>query len=168
MNKYNGRQEDFSYIKVDGSRIVIGYGLKEAENGLYEWYEVYLYKKQNSQITFDVVKDAIISDINERVKNKIIGGFMWNDKSVWLSEENQMNFAQAVVPATFKIGEEEDGTPIYHSFSTKTELKNFVEACVQWKQQCLSDGWAEKDAIDWQPYEELFSQPDPEPQIEEE
>ena len=67
-----------------------------------------------------------------------------------------MNFAQAVVPATFKIGEEADGTPIYQEFATKTELKNFVEACVAWKQQCLSDGWAEKDAMDWTPYEEAL------------
>lgn len=166
MNRYNGKQEDFSYIRDEGSRITVGYGLKEAENGLYEWYEVYFYKKQTSQISLDVVKGAIISDINERVKNKIIGGFVWNDKPVWLSEENQMNFAQAVVPATFKIGEQADGTPIYQEFNTKTELKNFVEACVQWKQTCLSDGWAEKDAIDWAPYKELFPQPEPQPEEE--
>lgn len=157
MKKYNGKQEDFSYIRDERSRIVIGYGLKNAENDLYEWYEVYLYKKQTSQISLDVVKDAIISDINERVKNKIIGGFVWNDKPVWLSEENQMNFAQAVVPATFKIGEKEDGTPIYQEFTTKTDLKNFVEACVLWKQTCLSDGWQEKDAIDWEPYEQALN-----------
>ena len=90
------------------------------------------------------------------MKALIIGGFVWNGKPVWLSEENQMNFAQAVVPATFKIGEDANGDPIYQDFDTKTELKNFVEACVAWKQQCLSAGWAEKDSIDWTPYAEAF------------
>jgi len=33
----------------------------------------------------------------------------------------------------------------------------FVEACVQWKQQCLSDGWAEKDGMDWEPYEQALN-----------
>ncbi len=157
MNKVSGLRSDFAYMSEDESRVVIGYDLKETDS-LCEWYEVYLYKKQNSQITLQMVKDAIITDINERVKNKIIGGFVWNEKPIWLSEENQMNFAQAVVPVTFKIGEEADGSPIYQEFTTKTDLKNFVEACVLWKQQCLNDGWAEKDGIDWSPYEALFPQ----------
>ena len=152
----SGTLADFSLIREDGSRIVIGYELKEVGNDLYEWFEVYLYKKQTSQVNFEMVKRAIIADINERVKANIIGGFVWNEKPVWLSEENQMNFAQGVIPVTFKIGEQADGTPIYQEFATKTELKNFVEACVAWKQQCLTDGWAEKDGIDWAPYEALF------------
>lgn len=156
MNKMSGTLADFSLIREDGSRIVIGYELKEVGNDLYEWFEVYLYKKQTSQVNFEMVKRAIIADINERVKANIIGGFVWNEKPVWLSEENQMNFAQGVIPVTFKIGEQADGTPIYQEFATKTELKNFVEACVAWKQQCLTDGWAEKDGIDWAPYEALF------------
>lgn len=156
MNKMSGTLADFSLIREDGSRIVIGYELKEVGNDLYEWFEVYLYKKQTSQVNFEMVKSAIIADINEKVKANIIGGFVWNEKPVWLSEENQMNFAQGVVPVTFKIGEQADGTPIYQEFATKTELKNFVEACVAWKQQCLTDGWAEKDGIDWAPYEALF------------
>ncbi|MBO5187119.1 MAG: hypothetical protein J6B91_08750, partial [Prevotella sp.] len=69
---------------------------------------------------------------------------------------NQLNFSQAVVPATLKIGEQEDGTPIYETFDTKTDLKAFNEACTLWKQQCLSEGYSEKDAIDWTPYEALF------------
>lgn len=156
MHKVCGLKSDFAYMKEDNSRVIIGYGLNETDS-LCEWYEVYLYKKQTSQITLDIIKSAIIADINEHVKNNIIGGFVWNDKPVWLSEENQMNFAQAVVPVTFKIGEEEDGTPIYQEFTTNTDLKNFVEACVLWKQQCLNEGWAEKDAIDWEPYEKAMN-----------
>lgn len=153
-NKYCGTAADYQPVSEDQSRVVVMYGL--TENGdKAEWYQLNFYKKQGRP-SFEQVKAAIIADINERVKAKIIGGFVWNGKPVWLSEENQMNFAQAVVPATFKIGEDVNGDPIYQDFNTKTELKAFVEACVQWKQQCLSDGWAEKDAIDWTPYAEAL------------
>ena len=155
-NKYSGNVSDFQPVVEDASRVVISYGLKELGDGKAEWFEVVFYKKQGKP-SFEQAKTAILADINERVKAKIIGGFVWNDKPVWLSEENQMNFAQAVVPATFKIGEQADGTPIYQEFTTKTELKNFVEACVTYKQQCLTDGWTEKDGIDWAPYEEALN-----------
>ena len=154
-NKYCGNVADFQPVSEDQSRVVIMYGLNPTEGENAEWYQIEFYKKQGRP-SFEQAKAAIIADINERVKALIIGGFVWNDKPVWLSEENQMNFAQAVVPVTFKIGEDADGDPIYQEFNTKTELKNFVEACVAWKQQCLSAGWAEKDSIDWTPYAEAL------------
>jgi hypothetical protein len=123
---------------------------------LYEWHEIYLPKTQNANLSLDIVKTAILNDINKRVKTAIISGFVWSENPVWLSEENQLNFSQAVVPATLKIGEQADGTPIYETFDTKTDLKAFNEACTLWKQQCLSEGYSEKDAIDWTPYEALF------------
>ena len=154
-NKYSGNVSDFQPVVEDASRIVISYGLEVVDGDKAEWYEVVFYKKQGRP-SIDQVKAAVIADINEHVKAKIISGFVWNDNPVWLSEENQMNFAQAVVPVTFKIGEQADGTPIYQEFNTKTELKTFVEACVAWKQQCLAAGWTQKDSIDWTPYEQAF------------
>lgn len=156
MNKVNGNQTSFAPIREDGSRIAICYGLKKLSKELYEWFEVYLPKKQTAQLTFDVVKQAILADINERVKTAIISGFVWEGNPVWLSEENQLNFTQGVVPVTFKIGEQEDGTPIYHEFTTAEDLKAFNDACIAWKQQCLTDGYTEKDSIDWTPYQQAF------------
>lgn len=156
MNKVNGKKTSFAPIREDGSRITICYGLKKLSKDLYEWFEVYLPKKQTAQLTFDVVKQAILADINERVKTAIISGFVWEGNPVWLSEENQLNFTQGVVPVTFKIGEQEDGTPIYHEFTTAEDLKTFNDACIAWKQQCLTDGYTEKDSIDWTPYQQAF------------
>ena len=152
-----GLATDFALVKDEGTRTVIDYGFEavaESENAT--WNELYFSKKQGKP-SFEQAKAAIIADINEQVKAKIIGGFVWNEKPVWLSEENQMNFAQAVVPVTLKIGEQEDGTPIYENFETKNALKAFCEACTLWKQQCLADGWAQKDGIDWTPYEEILN-----------
>ena len=162
MNKICGKQEDFSIFRVDGSRIVIGYGLKEAENDLYEWYEIYFYKKQKNSLSLQDVKDAIIGDINTRITNQIVGGFKWDGKPVWFSLENQINFSQSTAPCTIKIGENEDGSPVYVEFSTKAELKAFNDACLAWKNECLEAGRAEKENIDWTQYEELFPQDEPE------
>jgi hypothetical protein len=156
MNKVNGKKTSFAPVREDGSRITICYGLKKLSGDLYEWFEVYLPKKQTAQLTFDVVKQAILADINDKVKTAIISGFVWNDKPVWFSEENQLNFTQGVVPVTFKIGEQEDGTPIYHEFTTAEDLKAFNDACIAWKQQCLTNGYAEKDSIEWTPYQQTF------------
>ena len=154
-NKYCGTEADYQPVSEDQSRVVIMYGLNPTEGEMAEWHQIEFYKKQGKP-SFEQVKAAIIADINERVKALIIGGFVWNGKSVWLSEENQMNFAQAVVPVTLKIGEQADGTPIYQEFATKAELKAFNDACNRHKMEQLNAGWAEKDSIDWTPYAEAL------------
>lgn len=157
QNKYSGNVSDFQPVVEDASRVVISYGLEVAEDGeKATWYEVVFYKKQGRP-SLDAVKAAVLADINDHVKAKIVGGFVWNEQHVWLSEENQMNWAQAKCPATFKIGEQADGTPIYHEFETQDEMIEFFTACVQWKQQCLAAGWQEKDAIDWSIYEQALN-----------
>ena len=125
---------------------------------------MYLYKKQMSSLSLSDVKDAIVKDINDRTDEKILSGFVWNDKPVWLSSENQFNFSEAdrkaeknadILPITFKIGEQ-DGTPVYHTFETYEELDGFYTLAFAYINQCLVDGWREKDSIDWAPYEALF------------
>lgn len=156
MNKVNGTQNSYAPIREEGSRITICYGLKKLSGNLYEWIEIYLPKKQVSQITLEDVKAAIVADINERITNAIISGFVWEDKPVWYSLENQINFSQASAPAMLKIGEEENGTPVYHQFDTDAELRAFNEACLSWKNECLEVGRAEKEGMDWTPYENFF------------
>lgn len=104
--------------------------------------------------TMAEVKAFVLEVIDEQVKSKIISGFVWQEKPVWLSVENQLNFAHATAPVTLKIGEDADMAAIYHEFQTAAELEAFNISCNAWKQQCLADGWAEKDAVDWEAYEE--------------
>ena len=154
--KVNGKKADFALVREEGGRIIISYGLKKISNALYEWHEVVRYKKQVNNLNMEVVKSSIIEDINNRVRVKIVGGFVWNDKPVWLSEENQVNFAQAIAPVRLKIGEQEDGTSVYHDFETQEEVQSFFNECILWRQQVLSEGWSEKDAMTWEDYQELF------------
>jgi hypothetical protein len=169
-NKYCGNVSDYQPVLEDASRVVISYGLTELSDGKAEWYEVVFYKKQGKP-SFDAAKKAILADINARTDAKIISGFVWTPEGgdpipVWLSEENQRNFSeaqriaasmpQAILPVTFKLGEQADETPIYHTFETAEELTAFYLQAVAYINAMLAEGWQEKDSIDWTPYAEAL------------
>ena len=167
MNKINGKQSDFALMRTEGTQIVIGYGLKKITGSkLYEWYEIYVPKAQINQMSLQDVKDAIIKDIDDRTDARILNGYPFTPDGseepiiVWLSKESQTNFSEAqrlqIVPVKFKLNETADKEPIYHTFETTTELDRFYLGGVAYIQQCLQEGWAEKDGIDWEPYEKLF------------
>ena len=174
MNKMSGKKSDFSLIREENSRIVIGYDQKKITGkSLYEWYEVYLNKSETPQLTLKMVKDAIEADINAQTDEEILTGFVWTPEggepiNVWLSMENQNNYSEAyhiaerkpeaILPVTFKLGEKEDKTPVYHTFETFSELESFYLQGAAFKQATLTEGWQRKDAIDWTPYEALFPQ----------
>lgn len=163
----NGKKSDFDPIREEGSRIVIGYGLKKIKGtDLYEWFEIYIPKKTVNHLSLQDVKDAIINDIDARTDAKILNGYQFTPDgaeesiTVWLSKESQTNFSEAqrlqIIPVKFKLNETEDKQPIYHTFETIEELNRFYLGGVQYINQCLNEGWAEKDGIDWEPYEKLF------------
>lgn len=179
-NKYSGNVSDFQPVVEDRSRVVISYGLTELADGKAEWYEIVFYKRQNAKPTIEQVKKAVIADINKQTDEKILNGFPWailhgehagETVNVWLSEENQRNFSEAQrvagmtdganLPLQVKVSEGADGVPVYDSFETIQEITNFYLAGVQFINATLQAGWAEKDAIDWAPYEAALN-PQPE------
>ena len=153
MAKMYGPKECYAPIRENATQVIISYDkVADGKKNAY-WHEVYFNKNRNAKPSLDQIKEAVLADINQRVKTAIISGFTYEGNPVWLSQENQLNFSQAVVPATLKIGENQDGTPIYKTFSDADELKAFADACILWRQQCLQEGWQKKDSIDWSPYE---------------
>ena len=167
MNKINGKQSDFALMRTEGTQIIIGYGLKKITGTkLYEWYEVSIPKSQINQLSLQDVKDAIIKNIDDRTDAKILNSYPFTPDGaeepiiVWLSDESQRNFSEAhrlqTVPVKFKLNEDENKQPIYHTFETYEELNRFYLGGVAYIQQCLNEGWVEKDGIDWAPYEALF------------
>ena len=179
MNKVNGKKTSFAPVREDGSRITICYGLKKLSKDLYEWLEVYLPKKQTSQMSLQTVKNAIIGDINARTTERIISGFDYTVKhgwqadtavKVWLSKENQSDFhamhQQAddlTFPLLYKIGETADGMPVYEEFADADEMHTICTLTSQHVLSCQQDGWDRKDAIDWEPYKALFPEPEQSP-----
>lgn len=175
MNKIYGLLSDFALIYEDASRWILCYGLTPEEDGVHAtWYEIYFYKKQEGKPSIDRIKEAIRGDINSRTDAAILTGFSWTPEggspiSVWLSEENQRNFSEAqrlaavmpeaMLPITFKLGEDANGDPVYHEFSTSEELTVFYMQAVAYVNAQLQAGWQEKDGIDWSAYESALNPP---------
>ena len=138
--------------------LTVNTDIRETENG---------YEYLSKSVTLDHyptmadVKNAVWECINDRTDEKILTGFVWNGKPVWLSAENQRNFSEGqrmakgdptILPIIYKIGEAEDHTPVYHTFTTFEELDGFYKQVFSYINQCLNDGWAEKDNVDWTEY----------------
>lgn len=185
MNKVSGILSDFHYISEDENRVIIGYGLTQVTEEMYEWYEVYFYKIQMPPISLNTIKKAITNDINEWTKYYITNGFPYTIKhgaqqgtevSVWLSEENQENFhaihqsAEGITfPVHYKVGEnivreEQEGImieeiiPIYEDFANGEEMHQICIITTNHVLQCLNNGWSQKDSIDWTPYEDALNE----------
>lgn len=172
MSKVYGIIADYSPIFNDGGRVIIRYDMVVEKDNIHAtWYEVYINKKEKPNIIFDDVKIAILEDINSQTDENILSGFVWtpnggNPINVWLSTENQFNFKSAydlavqtngaTLPVTFKMGEDIEGNPIYHTFETMEDANDFYLKAVAYVNQCLNEGWARKDSIDWNDYSVFF------------
>lgn len=117
--------------------------------------------------TIDDVRQLFMAYVNGKTDEKILKGFVWNGKKVWLSTENQFNFKAAYdaavqtegasLPVKFKLGEDENGKPEYHTFEDFVEFTDFYMGALAYIQQCLTEGWEEKDGFDEKEYEDLLS-----------
>ena len=136
-----------------GNPIIIGYEDTDYCNVLVEYYR--------GQRTEAAMRKLIADWFDPETDQKILTGFRWNDKPVYLSTENQFNFKAAYdlaiqtngsnLPITFKLGED-NSMPVYHTFTTIEDLADFYTNAMLYIQQCLSEGWAKKDSFDWSLY----------------
>jgi hypothetical protein len=112
------------------------------------------------------VKDVVLGWMNKQIDDRILSGFEWNGMKIWLSSENQFNYKAAYdlavqtngmnLPVTFKFGDAE--TPVYHKFSTISEMSDFYFQSISYINNQLTEGWKEKDSFDWSGYEALLSE----------
>lgn len=117
--------------------------------------------------SIEEVKEFVIGVIDNQTDEKILNSYEFtpdgeeNPIVVWLSKESQTNFSEAhrlqIVPIKFKLNETVEKQPIYHEFVTFKELDRFYKGGVQYINQCLNEGWAKKDSIDWSPYEQALN-----------
>lgn len=152
------------------------YGAKERQDGLYKIgrnkYEArfgygtdgdngYNYRKQyRYKPTLEELKDEIIAIINNAVDLKILSGYRYNDKQVWLSMENQFNYKAAfdlvvqtkgkTLPVKLKLGTIDNAE--YEVFETLEEFMAFYSGAMAFVQKCLQEGWEEKDSINWEKF----------------
>ena len=165
MAKVYGLMKDYAPVRETYSQVIASYEMVAEPDGRHAtWHEVYFNKKQTGKPSATMMKDAIIADINAQTDEKILNGMVWNGIHVWLSAENQRNFSEAqrmaerygdaVLPLRFKLGENDDELPIYHTFETSADLDAFYKAAFAFVNQCLNEGWQRKDSIDWNDYKQ--------------
>ncbi len=136
----------------------VRWDVQEDSEGLNYMEEIFNHKPSVAEI-----KSLIIEWHNSQIDRKILKDFVWNDKPVWLSTENQFNFKSAYdltvqlqganLPVKMKLGELNDGSPSYYTFDTAEDFKDFYLASVEHIQTSLTNGWQTKDSIDWNEYE---------------
>lgn len=151
-----GRNDGIQQVGRRRWEVFYGYG-EDAGTG-YNFRLTLEYKPSVQEI-----RQIIIDQINANTDAKILDGFVWQGVKVWLSQENQTNFKAAydlnvqnggkMLPMKFKLGEDADGVPVYHTFEDMTEFADFYVSAVAHINKCLTDGWEEKDALDMTPYE---------------
>ena len=151
------RQDQVIKIGVKNYLLIYGYGTDEDGNG-YNFRKNYDHKPTKTELKEDITQ--LIDGITD---SKILQGFRWNEVTVYLSTENQMNFKAAfdlnmqtdglMLPVKFKLGEDAEGNAVYHTFENMEDFTNFYTSAVSYINQCLNEGWAEKDSLDMSSYE---------------
>ena len=158
---YENKPLAFEEVVSVGIRTsIMRFDIEETENG-WECEEICINHK-GLHLDAAEVKKIVIDRINAKTDARILSGFQWNGINVWLSEENQRNFSEAQrvalmtngqsLPVTVKLSEDAESNPVYHEFTSVEELTGFYLAAVAFIQQCLAEGWQEKDSIDWSLY----------------
>lgn len=159
MDKVYGspKRQDGLY-KIGREKYELIYGFGEDEQGGWNYRQRFNYLP-----TAEDVKRTIEAQINADTDSAILSGFVWNGKPVWLSSENQMNFKAAYdiardtdsanLPVKFKLGEDADGKPVYHTFTKLEPLADFISKVFAYINKQLNDGWTEKDGIDYSTFE---------------
>lgn len=164
MSKVYGTIAAYAPMREERSRTVVCYDPQPEPDGEHAtWHEVYFYHRRDGIPDLQRIKDAITADINERTRQRILSALTWNGKPVWLSTENQQDWKAAYdralqteganLPMKFKLGETEEGSPVYHTFNSLNAFGDFWDACIGHIHQCLTDGWAMKDGMDWSQYD---------------
>lgn len=144
--------------QIGRKRWELFYGFGKDGESEYIYRQTFEYKP-----TISEVRQLIIDTINANTDDKILNGFVWKGINVYLSAENQNNFKAAydlniqkggsMLPMKFKLGEDADGKAVYHTFEDMDDFSDFYVSAVAYINQCLNDGWNEKDNIDLSPYE---------------
>lgn len=150
---YGTKQRQDGLIHIGRTKWVLFYGFgkdDEASESGWEYRHTFDHNP-----TLSEVKELIISTINTATQEKIVNGFIWNEKPIYLSAENQLNFAaiersgNIPYPLTLKINEQEDGTPIYQTFENASDFVAFSQAASLYVIETVQSGWVEKDNVDW-------------------
>lgn len=151
---YGTRERQDTIVRTGRNKWVLFYGFgKDDETSESGWEYRHTFARKPS---LDEVKAVVVSAINAATEEKILTGFVWNGQSVYLSKENQLNFAaiersdEVAYPLSLKVGEDSAGEAEYMTFEEKEDFVAFSQAASLYLISTLQEGWKEKDSVDWE------------------
>lgn len=135
----------------------VRWDVETKEDGSASYMEEELDHKPDAE----EIRSLVSNWYNSETEERILSGFEYEGRAVWLSSENQFNYKAAYdlaqqtegknLPVTFKLGI--DNAPYYRTFNTVTDLQDFYLKVMNHLQNALSEGWKKKDALDLALYE---------------
>ncbi|MDH6357251.1 hypothetical protein [Parabacteroides sp. PF5-9] len=144
-------------INPQKNKWVIRWDVQPETEGGVSYYEYVFLKRP----TLSEIKDIIINWINDSIKVEIMGGYVWREKPVWLSPENQLNYQadylQAIttsgnsLPVKCKFGADEE--PIFFTFESLEDITDFYNSYVTYIREVQNKGWDLKKNFDFSPYD---------------
>lgn len=144
-------------VKVSNNSYILFFGYGEDSMGGYNYRHRFDHKPTDEELCA-----VIEAHVNEQTQERIVGGYQWKGKQVWLSGENQQNYTSdylaGVLPVKVRVYDpyaEASGTVAL--LETPEELADFYHGMVQHVRQCIEDGWSVKDSVD---YDTLLNQID--------
>lgn len=151
-----GRQDGLYKIGRSKWELIFGFG-KDNDDEQTGWN----YRQRfSAKPTLDEIKAIVSDQIDADTNENILHGFMWNGLPVKLDTESQTNILGILVnlpiagdtlfPMTFKLGDNADGSPAFHTFTSAQEFAGFAQAATAHKQAAYTKGWEEKSSIDWE------------------
>ena len=157
MQRVSGAEPQ--YLRIAHKRkgtYVIAVDVQQEDDGQYSYVEYFF----DHLPSLEEVRAAINSYYNSITDEAILSGFTYEGVPVWLSGENQLNFKAAFdlaiqtdgenLPVKFKFGTEME--PVYKTFTSVEQLKDFYVSALTYIQECIEAGWEKKDAIDLNSY----------------
>ena len=144
-----GSEERLDTLKRLGQRhYALIFGIYEENGWTYQWRKQYDHLPSKEELRADIT-----GLINAETERTILTGMTWKGIHLWLSKENQRNISDAVraatIPVRLKLGEDESGNPIYHTFEDDGELTELYKAVWEHILSSLDYGWREKDSVDY-------------------
>lgn len=100
------------------------------------------------------MQNIVNDSIDKFVKNEVLRGLVWKGFRVWLSEENQRNYASWVTaaklsnnifPLKAKFNDPKTKQVIYYEFSNISDLEDFYSTCIKHINNCVNKGRELKD-----------------------
>lgn len=150
------------YIVLWGKQTEVRKDIDDEEREVYTYYHQRLTHKP----TLDEIKQIVCDQLNADAEERIISGYTWQDKQVWLSQVNQMNYKNTYdlaiqtggknLPYKVKLGTEY--APEYVELATINDIEGLWLGAVAHINETLADCWAKKDAVDWSVYETLLAE----------